>query len=233
VPLNDEDASGIGALADPLRRRLYHFVCAQPGPVSREQAADAVGVALHQAKFHLDKLEAERLLEVEYARLSGRSGPGAGRPSKLYRRAAREISVSLPEREYELAGRLMAAAIAEADATGDEVVATLYRLATDEGRSIGLDAMGVQGRPKSMDAALRLAVETLTRYGYEPRADDGQVVLINCPFHALAQAHTELVCGMNHALIGGLTGVLEPHCPAADLKPGDGRCCVVLHTGEQ
>jgi predicted ArsR family transcriptional regulator len=233
VALTHEDASGIAALADPLRLRLYLFVCAQPGPVSREQAGDALGVPVHQAKFHLDKLEAEGLLDVEYARLGGRGGPGAGRPSKLYRRAAREISVSLPEREYELAGRLMADAIAEAATTGEQVVDTLYRLATDEGRSIGLDAIGAQGRPDTMAAALGLAVETLTRYGYEPHADDGRIVMVNCPFHALARAHTQLVCGMNHALIGGLTAVLEPHCPTVDLEPGEGRCCVVLRTGAQ
>ncbi len=70
------DAAGIGALADPVRRQLYRFVCAQPGLVSRDQAADAVGIPHHQAKFHLDRLTAEGLLESEYARLTGRSGPG-------------------------------------------------------------------------------------------------------------------------------------------------------------
>ncbi|MET0996172.1 MAG: transcriptional regulator [Mycobacterium sp.] len=233
MPIAERDASGIAALADPLRRRLYFFVCSQPGPVGREQAADAAGVPLHQAKFHLDKLEAEGLLQTEYARLGGRRGPGAGRPSKLYRRASREISVSLPDREYEIAGRLMADAIAEAAATGDQVIATLYRLAADEGRSIGQQAITAKGPPGSIDAALRLAVETLTRYGYEPRTDDDRVVLINCPFHALARAHAQLVCGMNHALIGGLISALEPHRPTADLEPRDDRCCVVLRTGAQ
>ncbi|MGH3674130.1 MAG: helix-turn-helix transcriptional regulator [Mycobacterium sp.] len=233
MPIAEEDASGIAALADPVRRRLYFFVCSQPGPVSREQAAGAVSVPLHRAKFHLDKLEAEGLLDTEYARLSGRRGPGAGRPSKLYRRGSREISVSLPDREYELAGRLMADAIGQAAATGEQVIDTLYRLAADEGRTIGREAIDTQGRPDSTDAALRLAVETLTRHGYEPRRDDGSVVLINCPFHALAQAHTQLVCGMNHALIGGLTATLKPHCPTADLEPGDDRCCVVLRTGAE
>ena len=119
MPIAEQDATGVAALADPVRRRLYLFVCAQPGPVSRDQAAEAVGVPVHQAKFHLDKLEAEGLLESEYARLGGRRGPGAGRPAKLYRRCAREISVSLPDREYELAGQLMADAIDGAAATGD------------------------------------------------------------------------------------------------------------------
>ena len=80
MPFADRDATGIGALSDPLRRRLYLFVCAQPHPVSRELAAEALELAPHQAKFHLDRLEREGLLDSFYARVSGRSGPGAGRP---------------------------------------------------------------------------------------------------------------------------------------------------------
>src|SRR5215210_6425378 len=104
-----EQVAGIGALAEPARRELYRYVAAQPDAVSREQAAQGVGMALHSAKFHLDKLVDEGLLQVEFRRLSGRRGPGAGRPSKLYRRAEREIAVTLPERRYVLAGKVIAA----------------------------------------------------------------------------------------------------------------------------
>ena len=233
MALAEQDATGIAALADPVRRRLYRFVCAQPGPVSREQAADAVSVPVHQAKCHLDKLEAEGLLESEYVRLSGRRGPGAGRPSKVYRRAAREISVSLPDREYELAGSLMADAIAEAADTGEAVIETLYRLAAARGRAVGQQAADAHGQPGSPKAALNLAAETLAGHGYEPREEDDRVVLVNCPFHRLAQSHTQLVCGMNHALVGGLSAALGPHCPRADLEPGPDRCCVVLAAGSR
>ena len=69
----DRNVTGIGVLADPVRRRLYEFVCSQDQPVSRDQAAHAVGIARHKAKFHLDRLEAEGLLEADYVRLTGRS----------------------------------------------------------------------------------------------------------------------------------------------------------------
>ena len=82
----DRNVTGIGVLADSVRRRLYRFVSSQGQPVSRDQAAQAVGIARHKAKFHLDRLEAEGLLEADYVRLTGRSGPGAGRPAKRYRR---------------------------------------------------------------------------------------------------------------------------------------------------
>ena len=228
MPITERDTAGIAALADQVRRRLYLFVNAQPTAVSREQAADAVGVPLHQAKFHLDKLESEGLLDSEYARVSGKSGPGAGRPAKLYRRSDREIQVSLPDREYELAGRLMADAIAQAAATGEPTIDALRRIAAERGRSFGETAISARGRPVTAEAALNLAVDTLRQLGYEPRRENDSVVMVNCPFHALAQAQTQLVCDMNQALIGGMATTLEPNCPAADLEPAEDRCCVVL-----
>ncbi len=223
----ERDASGIGALADPVRRQLYQFVCAQPAPVSRDQAADAIGIPHHQAKFHLDRLTAEGLLDSDYARLTGRSGPGAGRTSKLYRRAHRDIAVSLPHREYELAGRLMATAIAESASTGDPVVEVLNRVAHDYGRTIGAS----KRPPADAAAALERTVRVLSAYGYEPRVADGEVELANCPFHALAQEQTELACSMNHALITGVAEALGPHGPEARLCPGPDRCCVVVTRG--
>lgn len=224
----DRDASGIGSLADPARRRLYEFVCAQPGAVSREQAAVALEIPLHQAKFHLDKLESEGLLDTDYARLSGRTGPGAGRTSKLYRRAARDIAVSLPDREYQLAGQLMADAIAESAASGIPVIDALHRVAHAHGRSLGDSAVAGGDPPPTAAAALALAVDVLGNHGYEPRRDDGRVFMANCPFHTLAQTQTNLVCRMNHALIGGVTEALGPHRPVAELEPAPDRCCVVL-----
>jgi DNA-binding transcriptional ArsR family regulator len=109
-----DDAARIGALADDTRRSLYEYVVTQREPVGREQAAGAVGVPLHTASFHLDKLVDAGLLETEFRRLTGRRGPGAGRPSKLYLRADREVAVSLPARRYDLAGDILAAAITRA-----------------------------------------------------------------------------------------------------------------------
>ncbi|HWU30052.1 MAG TPA: helix-turn-helix domain-containing protein, partial [Microbacterium sp.] len=107
-------ASSIGSLADETRRALYEYVAGQTEPVSRDAAADAVGIAAHMARFHLDKLVEAGLLDTEFRRLSGRTGPGAGRPSKLYLRASGTISVSLPERRYDLVGHLLAGAIERA-----------------------------------------------------------------------------------------------------------------------
>ncbi len=227
----ERDAAGIGALADPVRRRLYLYVCSRSDPVGRDEAAEAVGVARHQAKFHLDRLEADGLLESEFARLSGRSGPGAGRTSKLYRRADREIAVSLPDREYQLAGRLLADSVAESVASGEPVLDVLHRHAAAHGRTLGRTALAATAAPASAASALRLAARVLAGHGYEPRPEGDRVVLANCPFHALAKVQTELVCHMNEALVAGVAATLGPHCPQVTLDPEPGRCCVVLEEG--
>src|SRR5437868_8151395 len=117
------------ALADPVRRELYRWVVAQAEPVSRDQAASGAGVPRHTAKFHLDRLVDQGLLETEFRRLTGRAGPGAGRPAKLYRRAARELAVSLPPRHYDTAADLLASAVTEATATQMPAAVVLGRLA--------------------------------------------------------------------------------------------------------
>src|SRR3954467_11626577 len=108
----EPDASGLdelprlGALADDVRRRLYRYVVAADSPVGRDDAAQACEVSRSLVAYHLDRLVEEGLLEVTFERLTGRTGPGAGRPAKLYRRSARQFHVSLPPRDYELPARL-------------------------------------------------------------------------------------------------------------------------------
>ena len=218
-----ERVAGIGALAEPARRTLYEYVVAQPAPVSREQAAAATGVAVHSAKFHLDRLEAEGLLEVEFRRLSGRSGPGAGRPAKLYRRSAREVAVSLPERRYDLAGRILASAVDRATQEGVAVQTAVRDAAGREGRRAGEAAE--TAAPAEGPELDRLA-DTLADHGYEPRMRDDELVLANCPFDALAREHTALVCGLNEAFVGGVLDGLGCAGVDACLDPEPGLCCV-------
>lgn len=219
------DVAGVAALSEPVRRSLYRYVVAQDRPVSREDAAAGVGVPHHVAKFHLDRLAADGLLDVEYRRPRGRSGPGAGRPTKLYRRGARDIMVSLPERRYDLAGQVMAEALTLAARDELPVHDTIRIAARSAGHHLAETAeLGHAGSPQE------LVGDLLARYGYEPRVTDDGVVLANCPFHHLARSYTELVCGMNLDLVDG---VLQRLCPGrlqARLDPGLNRCCVAIST---
>jgi predicted ArsR family transcriptional regulator len=186
--LHDLDA--LASLTDPVRRRAYQVVADADGPAGRDEVAETLGVGRTLAAFHLDKLVAAGLLEVSYARRSGRTGPGAGRPAKLYRLAAAEHAVSVPPRAYRSAAELLAEAIEQAG-----VEETVYRVARRHGR----------------DA--RLA-------DYSPAADGpDRMVLRNCPFHRLAEQFPGLICGMNLAMLTGLLADGE-WTPRMDPAPG-------------
>jgi len=223
----DASVTRLAALAEPVRRALYQFVAGQPEPVSRESAAAGIGVAHHLAKFHLDKLVDDGLLEAEYRRPPGRGGPGAGRPAKLYRRAAGSIEVSVPERRYDLAGHIMARAITTAGESGVPVDDALAAAALAAGAELAEQARPVGSSPGDPLAAVS---QVLADTGYEPRLAGDRVTLSNCPFHQLAESYTALVCGINLHLIGGLLDALPAGGLCANLAPAPGRCCVTVTT---
>ena len=220
----------LGALAEPNRRRLYDYVVANGGWVSRDQAADGVELQRSVAAHHLDRLAGDGLLDVDYQRRSGRSGPGAGRPAKVYRRSQRDFEVALPPRDYELIGRLLADAIETSTQTGTDITAALDETARRQGRRLG-HAMQVRlGRSRSKRRTRETVVAVLSSHGFEPvEVDDHTIVLRNCPFHHLAKSHTDLVCGINHCMISAAIAELGIDGLDTRLEPDPDTCCVRLH----
>jgi predicted ArsR family transcriptional regulator len=163
-----EHVAGVAALDDPIRRDLYLYVSAQSAPVSRDQASDALGIARHTAKFHLDKLAEEDLLDTSFRQLSERRGPGAGRPTKLYARSSRQLSVILPERHYDLAGQLLATAIENATAQGNTPADALKVAAAGWGRQVADQARATAGTEPTPERLVTCTCQTLTKNGYEP-----------------------------------------------------------------
>jgi predicted ArsR family transcriptional regulator len=214
----------VGALAEPTRRRLYELVAAADEPVGRDDAVAALGISRELAAFHLDRLVDAGLLETEYRRRNGRTGPGAGRPAKLYRRADGAIEISLPTRRYDRAAEIMATAIMRmGSASGIEALA---RVARERGAAVARDARAAAGRRRSV----RGLVEVLRGAGFEPRIEpDGTVCLRNCPYDALVAKHRELTCGMNLAWAEGVVDGLGVPEVGVELAPEPGRCCVVFH----
>ena len=213
-PLPDRIAA-LAALDDPTRRAVFDLVTHSATPVSRNAAAEALGTSRRVAAFHLDRLADQGLLAVEYRRPPGRSGPGAGRPAKLYRRIEDEIAVSVPPRHYDLVGELLAAAVAESIDTGAAVQDVLDRTAYQAGRTTG--------------AAAGTLLAALEDAGYQPHGDgsDDGLILRNCPFHRLAGQFTAVVCRMNlHLLRGVADGAGATR--TVTLDPSPGRCCVRL-----
>ncbi|MFC4062164.1 helix-turn-helix transcriptional regulator [Planomonospora corallina] len=238
--MSSDDLPAVAVLNDPVRRAVYEYVVAQGRQVGRNEAAEAVGVQRTLAAFHLDKLVEAGLLETGFKRLGDRTGPGSGRPAKVYSRAPGEWQVSVPPRDY----RTLALVLAEVVDVlgGDERAEEAARRA---GRRLagGPDAGRGPGRRDRGDAPEGAGggdgpeegaeeggpddlAGTLRRRGYEPYEEEGRLRLRNCPFHVLAEEHPVLVCSMNLALCRGLLEGLgeDPARVRSDPRPGE--CCV-------
>ena len=214
----------LGSLRDPVRRALYlHARRVAPEELSRDAAAAALGITRSLAAFHLDRLVDAGLLEPVYKRLSGRSGPGAGRPAKLYRPSARPLEVTLPPRRYELAARGLAEGLGLAPdrPAGEPARAAARRL----GEALGRDAGSEDGGTPLLAA--------LNDLGFEPlETEPGVIRLRNCPFHELAEDYRTPVCDLNLALQEGLLRGLAGGSVRAALEPRPGWCCVAFRSGE-
>ena len=203
----------IGVLSEPVRRRLYELVARSGSPVDRDTAAEQVGIGRPLAAFHLDRLVRAGLLDVEFRRRTGRTGPGAGRPAKFYVRPAdQEISVDLPPRSYDVAAEILATGVERAG----RARASVMEVARERGQAMAAGAS-------------RGLLPMLESEGYEPFLDDDGVVrLRNCPFHALVDEHRELTCAMNHALLDGATTAVADSGFRAISDPREGLCCVAF-----
>jgi predicted ArsR family transcriptional regulator len=220
----DHDLVAIGLLDEPMRRNLYDWVVAQARPVGREQAAKALGITRALATFHLDRLTAGGLLEGGYRRLTGRSGPGAGRPARVYWRAERAFNVALPERRYDRAAELFATALA--DIAGDSMPPPLEEAARELGEELGSSAVGAAPTPRLLTA--------LDAAGYEPYLEEsGTIRLRNCPFHGLIEQHRPLMCRTNLIMAEGITHGAHVTALHAVLDPQPGFCCVAFVPGEE
>jgi predicted ArsR family transcriptional regulator len=232
--------ASIGLLAEPTRRRLYDAVAGRHGgEIGRDEAAAALGISRELAAFHLDRLVAGGLLETAYRRPAGRrGGPGAGRPAKLYRRAAHEIGVSLPDRRYEDVAEMLAEGLErlETSVGTGTVIDAVGEVARARGRETGTQVRReLGGRPGR--ARLRQALVSLVeRLGYEPEAASasegtgGEVVLCNCPYRPIADAHRDITCGMNMAWAEGVAEGLGDDGITARFTQTPGRCCVTFAT---
>ncbi|MGH8870781.1 MAG: helix-turn-helix transcriptional regulator [Acidimicrobiia bacterium] len=199
------DFGPVGALTDPTRRQLYEFVMASPEAVGRDEAADALGIPRQTAAYHLDRLADEGLVDVEFMRRTGRTGPGAGRPAKLYRKTDRDFEVSLPPRRYGLAARILLEAVSSGAIKRSELAAAARRIGAELGRD-------------GLEQALR---ET----GYDPIEEEGETRFRNCPFHALKEQDQRTVCNLNLGLVEGmLDGAGDGR--RAFLEPSEPYCCV-------
>jgi predicted ArsR family transcriptional regulator len=242
MPRDSKDLDLLGVLADPIRRELYTRVITPGREISREEAARILGISRSLAAHHLDRLAEAGLLEFSFRRPPGKTGPGSGRPTKLYRRSAMEVDLTFPPRRYELAAQLLA----QATATGGPThTAALDRAAEEWGRRLGaearerIEAQGgadhpdadgdpdADGHPNAVQIS-RAIMTALRATGFEPRHEGNTILLENCPFAGIQREVPLLTCGMNYALCRGILEGLEAKQWTARLEPRPGRCCVVF-----
>jgi predicted ArsR family transcriptional regulator len=225
----ESNANLLSVLDDDLRRRIFLFVRAQGLPVSRERVATEVGISRKLAAFHLDKLTEKGLLTHHYARPAGKGGPGAGRPAKVYEPSPMTIEISVPQRQYELAGRLLLDGVAN-QTEGISARDTTNAAALSQGSELGARAGAGKGlRHPGPERTLAAAEEILSDQGFEPFRESAKVVALrNCPFHQLAERSPEVVCGMNRSFIEGIVRGLGNETVEVVLEPEQGHCCVKL-----
>lgn len=218
--------AAIAALDDDVRRALYEHVRAAGVPVTREEAATAVGISRKLAAFHLDKLVDLGVLQSGFGPATGRR---VGRAPRRYEPAEEDIAVRVPERSPELLASILVEAVAteRADERAQEAV---LRVARERGTALGAaERARLRGGRVGAERALSTSAELLARHGFEPFREGGSVRLRSCPFHPMAGMAPALVCGLNRAYLAGVvTGLDADDRVAAELDPRPGQCCVEL-----
>jgi predicted ArsR family transcriptional regulator len=219
----------LSLLADPVRRSIYTLVARSPEAVSRDATAAAVGINRALAAFHLERLLEGGLLVSEYRRLSGKRGPGAGRPSKLYRRSNVEADFSIPPRRYRLLAERLASTLAD-ESEDSAVMTRLRERARADGVALGEAARRSTRGRKTTPHLLEAAAETLSEAGYAGQMDsDGRLIMANCPFDAVAREQRGVVCGeLNRSFMNGVVAGLDTRGVEGVFEPSEDRCCMLL-----
>ncbi len=222
----DPAIRAVAALEDQSRRGMYAFIRAARRPVTRDEAAAAVGISRKLAAFHLDKLVDAGVLRAHHGSAGGR----VGRAPKVYEPSDTDIRISIPQRQHDiLADILLDAVLAQHD--NETARDAALRTAHDRGQALAATerALTRPGR-LGVERALTLTTTMLQRHGFEPNREAPTCVrLRNCPFHPLAAKAPQLVCGINHAFLTGVLDGLPAPSVEAVLAPRPGECCVELH----
>jgi predicted ArsR family transcriptional regulator len=216
----DPAISAVAALDDDLRRGMYAFIRAARRPVTRDEAAAAVGISRKLAAFHLDKLVDAGVLRAGYA-----GTHRVGRAPKVYEPVDGDIQVSIPQRRHDLLSGILLDAVLADDGT-----TAALRAADEQGRAAGAEARE-RARPGRLgpERGLTVVFGVVADHGFEPvREEPTRIRLRNCPFHPFARRAPDLVCGINHAFLSGVLAGLRADSVEAVLDPRPGECCVEL-----
>ena len=197
------------AVSNPIRLRVVRHL-EQAGDASLEDLAAAAGVHVNTVRTHLAALEAGGAIRRISAEPAGR-----GRPPLRYRLAA---DWTLPSSDFRGLAEVLAAALARAGATADDV------------RAVGLEwGRYLLGRPGDHDVErdLPLALEQL---GFGARVEGRTLRLSGCPCSLVLPGRPELLCELAMSVADGvLTGAGSGlRVGAREHDPVQRACCAQL-----
>lgn len=215
-----------------LREALL-YVRKSGEPVTADDAAVALGIHRGVARDRLEVLLRAGLLSTSFVRRSGRSGPGAGRPAKLYSAAPEPQAIEFPPRRFPA---LVARLIDELPAKRKRQRA-LRRAGENFGRDLA-DAADLQPAEHLAEGLERVcaAVRSLGFQAALDRLDDNAAVISTptCPLRPLVAerldaAHIDR--GMWAGLVErGVRGARADNveCETSACLEGSEACTVVI-----
>jgi predicted ArsR family transcriptional regulator len=222
----------LGAVGEPALREALLYARGRRTAFTADEAAGALGVHRNVARSRFERLAAAGLLEAAYERRTGRSGPGAGRPAKVYSVSPEVDAIEFPARRYEkLVGALL-------DALGADRPPELLRRA---GESFGRELAAAAGlRPATgVRAGLERVCDAVGRLGFqaslvEVAGDTAVIATPTCPLRPLVAERpeaAELDRGMWAGLVErAVTGLRAERveCETANCSDGHASCRVLL-----
>jgi predicted ArsR family transcriptional regulator len=191
----------LAAVGNPELREALRFVREQESAITADDLAAARDVHRNVARARLERRVEAGLLTARYERRSGRSGPGAGRPAKVYSAAPSLASIEFPRRRYETLVGLLADAIAPA-----ERAERLHEIGVRFGHELA-DAAAL--RPtRSLGVAFGRLCAAVRQLGFQAsleRLDDGIATIATptCPLRPLVRARPD-VAGIDRGMWAGL-----------------------------
>ena len=222
----------VAALGDATRRRVFFTVREADRLMGKDDVAEAVGITRRLAGFHLDKLVEQGFLRAEFQRRTGRTGPGAGRPAKLYALAQAEQDSRLEVKHYDLLAELLLRTMS--DRSGEDPQAVLERVGYEFGRELG-EAERDAGRSPSYSSttdAVMGVVGVLTRFGFGASVnEEGRITARMCPFEEMAKVDPQRVCGLDRAIWRGVLSAFNPDAQLASpssTAQGDAACAALV-----
>ena len=219
------------AIGDPGLRETLLYVRGRRSAASIRDVAAGCGIHYSVARRRLEQLVAAGLLVAGFERRTGRRGPGAGRPAKVYSPAPETAAIEFPERRYaELLGLLVDALpdrrLSDVGAEFGTALAAAARVEPESDRQAGLERMcdavgglGFQARLERLDG------------------ETAEIVTPTCPLRPLVVANPA-AAGLDHGLWRGLVAaalhgveVGDVGCDTHDCLEPCSSCRIVVSLG--